>query len=106
MNDTAPTKLKQLTEKAGNRYTPLLYYRDVCQVLANITLALGILAFAGFITASLSVGQVWFLVSGLITLVAGIWGYFILQVTANMILAMVDVAVNSHLQVYLLSDKE
>jgi Zn-dependent protease with chaperone function len=106
MSNTGPTKLNQLRQKAGDRYTPLVYYQTVCHVMAIITLVLGILGFVVSVFAAINTEQ-WLLVfSGLIILVGGVWGYFMLKVIANLILAVVDVAVNSHLQVYLLSEKD
>ena len=106
MNNPVQTKLNQLRQKAGDRYTPLVYYQTVCHVMAMITLVLGILALLASLFATLRTEEFWFLGSGLLTFFACLWGYFILKVIANLILAVTDMAVNSHLQVYLLSEKE
>ena len=106
MSNTGPTKLNQLRQKAGNRYQPLVFYQTVCHVMAIITLVLGILGFVVSVGAAVDSEQWWFFFSGMMALMWGVLGYFMLKVIANLILAVVDVAVNSHLQVYLLSDKD
>jgi hypothetical protein len=106
MSNTGPTKLNQLRQKAGNRYQPLVFYQTVCHVMAIITLVLGILGFVVNVVAAINTEQWWFFFSGIIALMWGVWGYFILKVIANLILAVTDMAVNSHLQVYLLSEKD
>jgi hypothetical protein len=106
MNNTGPTKLNELRQKAGDRYTPLVYYQTVCHVMAMVTLVVGILAFLASIFTTLMTEQFLFFGSGLMVFFGCIWGYFMLKVVANLILAVTDIAVNSHLQVYLLSEKE
>jgi len=106
MSNTGASKLNQLRQKAGDRYTPLVYYQTVCHVMAMITLVLGILALLASLFATLRTEEFWFLGSGLLSFFGCLWGYFILKVLANLILAVTDMAVNSHLQVYLLSEKD
>ena len=106
MSNTGPTKLNQLRQKAGKRYQPLVFYQTVCHVMAIITLVFGILGFAFSVFVAVDSEQWWFFFSGMMALMWGVLGYFMLKVIANLILAVVDVAVNSHLQVYLLSDKD
>ena len=106
MNNTGPTKLNELRQKAGDRYTPLVYYQTVCHVMAMVTLVVGILAILASIFTTLMTEQFLFFGSGLMVFFGCIWGYFMLKVAANLILAVTDIAVNSHLQVYLLSEKD
>ncbi len=106
MSNTGASKLNQLRQKAGDRYTPLVYYQTVLNVLAVITLGLGILAMVVCTFAAINTEEAWLFCSGLVSLISCIWTYFILKVIANLILAVTDMAVNSHLQVYLLSEKE
>ena len=106
MSNTGANKLNQLRQKAGDRYTPLVYYQTVCHVMAMLTLVLGIIMLLVSIFATLQTEQFLFLGSGLMMFFGCLWGYFILKVIANLILAVTDMAVNSHLQIYLLSEKE
>jgi len=106
MSNIRASKLNQLRQKAGDRYTPLVYYQTVCHVMAILTLGLGILLLLVSIYAAIQMDQYLFLGSGLMMFFGCLWGYFILKVIANLILAVTDMAVNSHLQVYLLSEKE
>ncbi|MFP6753473.1 MAG: hypothetical protein VB855_17455 [Pirellulaceae bacterium] len=106
MSNIRASKLNQLRQKAGDRYTPLVFYQTVLNVLAVITLVLGILSMVVCTVAAINTEEVWLLFSGLFSLISCIWTYFILKVIANLILAVTDMAVNSHLQVYLLSEKE
>ena len=106
MSTIGASKLNQLRQKAGDRYTPLVYYQTVCHVLAVITLGLGTLAMVVCTVAAINTEEAWLFFSGLFSLISCIWTYFILKVIANLILAVTDMAVNSHLQVYLLSEKD
>ena len=108
MGKIDPAKLNELRQVAGNRYASLVFYQTLCHVFSWITLAVGGIGFIISIwmtTAANNQSAVPF-VYGLIALASGAWGFFMLKVTANLILAIVDVAVNSHLQVYLQSESD
>ena len=106
MSTTGASKLNQLRQKAGDRYTSLLFYQSVCQVMATLTLVVGILAVLASIGVTLQTEQLLSFGIGLMVFFGCLWGYFIWKVIANLILAVTDMAVNSHLQVYLLSEKD
>ena len=116
MNDVSGEKLNQLRHRAGARYTALIFYQKLCDVLAWVNLGLGILAglicvIIGIVVAVNSYSDeegFWLLVmfwsGGFGLAIGGAWAFCLCKIIANTIKAFVDIAVNSHLQVYLLSN--
>ena len=102
-------KLNQLQQKAGNRYSTLIFYQKVCEVMAWVNLALGGMSFLVCIIIAVSgeesgAGMV-VLGYGFLFLLGSVWAFFVCKIVANFIKGFVDIAVNSHLQVYLLSEQ-
>ena len=103
---TRPAQLPELRQVAGNRYASLVFYQTLCHVFSGIMLALGGIGFVISAITADNIQSVVPLVYGLIALVFGVWSFFMFKVIANLILAIVDVAVNSHLQVHLQSERD
>ncbi|MFP6619375.1 MAG: hypothetical protein VB877_08520 [Pirellulaceae bacterium] len=109
MKEAATEQLNQVQQQAGDRYRAMIFYQKLCEVMAWVNLGLGGLAFlicamAGVNQAEPGMGMV-VLGYGFLALLAGVWGFFICKIVANFIKGFVDIAVNSHLQVYLLSEQ-
>ena len=109
MDEAYTEKLNQLQQRAGDRYNALIFYQKLCEVMAWVNLGLGGLVFLICVMAAVNqqetgIGMV-VLGYGSLALLAGVWGFFICKIVANFIKGFVDIAVNSHLQVYLLSEQ-
>ena len=110
MDEAAAEKLNQVQQRAGDRYQALIFYQKLCEVMAWVNLGLGGLTFLICVPAGVSqeepgMGMV-VLGYGFLALLGGVWAFFVCKIVANFIKGFVDIAVNSHLQVYLLSDRK
>ena len=109
MEEAAAEKLSQVQQRAGDRYRAMIFYQNLCEVMAWINLGLGGLTF--LICLPISVSQeesgtgMALLGYGFLALLAGFSGFLTCKIVANFIKGFVDIAVNSHLQVYLLSQQ-
>ena len=86
----------------------MIFYQKLCEVMAWINLGLGSLVFLVCFGASFRPGEsevgIAVLGYGFLAFLAGVWGFFACKIVASFIKAFIDIAVNSHLQVYLLSE--
>ena len=109
MNETAAEKLNQVQQQAGDRYRALIFYQKLSEVMAWLNLGLGGLVFLICLAAGVNQQEpgagTAFWVYGFLSLIAGVWGFVVCKIVANFIRGFVDIAVNSHLQVYLLSEQ-
>jgi len=109
MDEATTEKLNLLQQRAGDRYSALTFYQKLCEVMAWGNLGLGglvflICAMAGVNQQEPGMGMV-VLGYGFLALLGGVWAFLVCKIVANFIKGFVDIAVNSHLQVYLLSEQ-
>ena len=107
MDEATTEKLNLLQQRAGDRYTALTFYQKLCEVMAWINLGLGGLTFLICSMASVNQQETGMVVLGygFLALLVGVWAFFVCKIIANFIKGFVDIAVNSHLHVYLLSEQ-
>lgn len=106
MTKITAEKLNELREIAGNRYATAVFYSSLCHFFAWLTLlVVGVVAVASVI-GSVRTSSGWGFVNALGCLGVGVLSFIGLKVAANLILAIVDLAVNSHLQVFLQNESE
>ena len=102
--------LSWLQQQTGDRYRTMIFYQKFCEVMAWINLGLGIVTFLIIWRIALTsrvpggIGAV-VLGYGFLALLGGIGGFLTCKLVANFIRGFVDIAVNSHLQVYLLRER-
>ena len=87
---------------AGDRYSTLLFYESLCKFLAWFTLIVGILIGVVVVVQMAAYSrEVETLVTGCVWFVSCALSWLSLMVTANIIRAFVDIAVNSFVSVEL-----
>lgn len=106
MTKVTPARLKEWREAAGSRYETAIFYSECCHFFATLTLFLGGFAFVASVIGSVHLENGWVFGYGLGFLIGCFLNFIALKVTANLILAMVDIAVNSHLQVVLQNESD
>lgn len=106
MTKVTPAQLNEWRETAGSRYATAIFYSELCHFFAKLTLILGGIAVAATVFWSVRLESGWVFGYGLGFLMCCFLNFIALKVTANLILAMVDIAVNSHLQVVLQNESD
>jgi hypothetical protein len=106
MTKVTPAQLNEWRETAGSRYATAIFYSELCHFFATLTLSLGGIACFATVLWSVHLENGWVFGYGLGFLIGCFLTFIALKVTANLILAMVDIAVNSHLQVILQNESD
>jgi|TARA_B100000686_G_C16740311_1_gene946189 hypothetical protein len=100
-NQTKKQLALKVQEAAGDRYATLLRYESVCKFLAWFTMIVGFICSIIFMVNAISHGRGEYFPMAIGSLIGSVFSFFSLMVTANMIRAFVDIAVNSFVSVEL-----